>query len=71
MEKVPFQISLAAARVNAGLTQQEVAEKMGVSNVTVVAWEKGKVEIKPPYLSYFCEICGIKPEYIFLPNKLT
>ena len=35
-------MTLKAARVNAGLTQKEVAEKLGVSNNTVCAWEKGK-----------------------------
>lgn len=29
-------ISLEAARVNAGLTQKELAEKLGVSNTTIV-----------------------------------
>ena len=36
-----IQISLAAARVNAGLTQEEVAEKLQVSKKTIVNWEKG------------------------------
>lgn len=35
-------ISLAAARVNAKLTQKEFAEKCGVSESTVIAWEAGK-----------------------------
>lgn len=39
-----FRISWAAARVNAGLTQDEVAKKMGVSKNTIVAWEKYKSE---------------------------
>lgn len=36
------QISLAAARVNAKLTQKEFAEKCGVSESTVIAWETGR-----------------------------
>lgn len=35
-------LSLAAARVNAKLTQKELAEKCGVSESTVIAWETGK-----------------------------
>ena len=35
-------ITMKAARVNAGLTQNEVAKVMGVSNVTISNWEKGK-----------------------------
>ena len=36
-----LQISLAAARVNAGLTQDEVSKKMRISKQTLVRWEKG------------------------------
>ena len=34
-----LKISLAAARVNAGLSQAEVADKLHVSNRTVISWE--------------------------------
>ena len=34
-------ISLEAVRVNAKMTQKEWASKLGVSNSTVVNWEKG------------------------------
>ncbi len=36
-----IRISLAAARVNAKMTQKQVAEKMGVSKQTIINWEKG------------------------------
>lgn len=44
MDRIPeeLKISLASARVNARLTQREVAEKLGVSNVTIVNWENGR-----------------------------
>ena len=35
-------ISLKAARVNAGLTQKQAAEKIGVNVSTIVKWETGK-----------------------------
>ncbi len=37
-----FRITLAAARVNAGLTQKEVAEALGISNATLIKWENGE-----------------------------
>lgn len=37
-----LKISVAAARVNAGLTQKELAEKCGVSESTIINWENGK-----------------------------
>lgn len=36
-----LQISLAAARVNAGLTQKYVAKELRVSNKTLANWENG------------------------------
>lgn len=40
----PLRISLAAARVNAGLTQDQVATQLGVTKRTVIDWEKGRTE---------------------------
>ena len=39
-----IKISLAAARVNAHLTQREVAKKLGVNTNTIVGWEKSRRE---------------------------
>lgn len=66
MEK--FQISLAAARVNAGMTQEDTAREMQVSKQTVVNWEKGKVIPKPAQLEMMCRLYGIGIDYIFLPS---
>lgn len=41
-----LRISLAAARVNAGLTQDDVAKKLGIGKQTLVSWEKGETEPK-------------------------
>lgn len=63
----PLKITMAAARVNAGLTQSDVAKKMRVSRQTVLNWEKGK--ISPPFAQFklFCDIVGIPEDNIFLP----
>lgn len=37
-----IKISMAAARVNAGLTQKQFAEACGVSESTVLKWESGE-----------------------------
>ncbi len=37
-------VTLASARVNANLTQKEVAKILKVSEATVNAWENGKTE---------------------------
>lgn len=66
-----LKISLAAARVNAGLTQEDVAKKMHVAKNTVLFWEKGKTKIKPAQLEMYCRICGISTDFIFLQYELT
>lgn len=66
-----FQITPAAARVNAGLTQTELADKMGVTKQTVINWEKGYVPIGVPQLCLLADITGVPKDYIFLPNKST
>lgn len=64
-------ITLEAARVNAGLTQAELAEKMGVSRATVINWESGKSEMKTAYVYMFCGITGFSEDDILLPEKST
>ncbi len=64
-------ITLAAARTNAGLTQQEIADKMGVSRSSVINWENGKSEMKTAYLIAFCQITGFGVNDILLPTKST
>lgn len=69
MEKI--QIRLAAARVNAELTQEDVAKMMGVSKQTIVNWEKYKTIPRVPEMEMLARIYNIPRDYIFLPNKST
>ncbi len=61
-------ITLEAARVNAHLTQKELAEILGVSNATVVNWEKGKTEPSLSQLKKISELSGIPSDFIFIPG---
>lgn len=65
-----LQISLAAARVNAGLTQKQLATALGVGNQTIVSWEKGKTEPKISQMVEMSKIFGIPFDNIFLPYNL-
>lgn len=62
-------ISLEAVRVNAGMTQKEWAKKLGVSNVTVVNWEKGNTEPSLSVLRRMSELSGIPMDFIFVQDK--
>jgi DNA-binding XRE family transcriptional regulator len=64
-------ISLAAARVNAKLTQEEMANKLEVTRQTYHAWETGKAKMKTAYFIAFCQITGFSTDDIFLPDVLT
>lgn len=64
-----LQISLAAARVNARLTQEEVAKKMKISKNTLVNWEKGKAEPTISQGRQLSTIYKISLDNIFLPEK--
>lgn len=64
-------ISLAAARVNAKLTQEEVAKKLHINKQTIVAWEKGESEPKVSQAMALSELYKIPIDNIFLPYKLA
>ena len=64
-----FKISLAAARVNAGLTQNDVAKILKVGKQTVFSWEKGKSEPKMSQSRQLSELYKMPLDYIFLPEK--
>lgn len=66
-----IKISLAAARVNAEMTQSEVAEKMHVSKQTIVNWEKGKIIPGTAQLNFLCTLYRFPVDNIFLPNECT
>ena len=63
-----IKISLAAARVNAGLTQEEVARHMHVSKNTVVAWEKGNTEPKISQAKELSRLYEMPLDLIFMPE---
>lgn len=66
-----IQISLAAARVNAGLTQEEVATRIGVSKQTIINWEKGRIVPGIPEIEILSSVYDIPQDNIFLPCYST
>lgn len=62
-----IKITLAAARVNAGLTQKQLAKKCGVSESAVLNWENGKNAPKLKYLPALERAFGISLDYVKIP----
>lgn len=57
-------ISLAAARVNVGLSQKSAAEVLGVSNKTLCNWENGKTFPDQPMIEKICALYCISYDSI-------
>ena len=67
---VTVKLTLKAARVNAGLTQKQLASLLGISEVTMIKWEKsnGK-DIKLGEFEKLCKILNVDThQLIFLNN---
>ena len=59
------QITLKAARVNAGLTQAVVAKKLNISVGTLKNWEKGKTFPKQPQIEALCKLYSVSYDNLF------
>ena len=66
-----FKISIAAARVNAQMTQAEAAKKMEVSRNTIVNWEAGKQVPDIAHFQMMCRIYNVPEERLIMPVKST
>lgn len=66
-----IKISLAAARVNANMTQEQAANAVKVNKTTIINWEKGKTRIPFSALKDLCELYNFPIENIFLPKTST
>lgn len=59
-----IRISLAAARVNAQMTQSDVANAMKVSKNTIINWEKYKTSPTIQQGMKLCELYNLPSEMI-------
>lgn len=64
-------VTLAGARVSAGLKQGEMADILGISRATLSRWETGKEGIRPIHLYAICHITGFSESDILLPSNIT
>lgn len=66
------QITLKAARVNAGYSQKKAASLLGVSHCTLSKWERGISMPKANQIDVICNLYQVTYDMlIFLPSKLA
>lgn len=68
MDRIP-QISMVAARVNANMTQQEAAEKLGISKATLQNYEAGRTTPDWEMVHKIGDVYQFPHEYIFFGKK--
>ena len=66
-----MKISLAAARVNAGLYQREAAKRLGITPETLRNYERGKQVPNWTTVKAMERIYGISADNIFFGSKLA
>ena len=66
-----MKVTLKAARINAGFTQAEAANRLNVSKDSISNWERGKTYPDIPSLKKIEKLYGIDyKDFIFCP-KIT
>ena len=55
-----MRITIKAARVNKGMTQAALADKLNVTKKTVCSWEKGKTMPKLDKIEPLCNVLGVQ-----------
>lgn len=61
-------ITIEAARVNSGHTQQSLADVFGIDRSTINAYENGRLKVTPLYLYALSSISGFSVEDFILPE---
>lgn len=71
MTKEDIAIVLKQARLNAGYTQKEAAEKLGKKQQTIASWETGQSQPDANTLFFICSIYGttVDEAFGFTKNK--
>lgn len=69
--KYMYMVTLEAARVNAKLSQKDVAMHLHVNIGTVSNWETGKTSLSAEQFRVLCNLYKCPMDVISLPKKFT
>ena len=62
-------LSLKTARKEQGLTQEALAQVLGIGKRTLISWENGEVEIKPVSMFAIAYVLGYHIDELRVPTK--
>ena len=63
-QRSPFGEKLLAARQQAGLSQIQVADKLGITQQTYAGWERRTTALKPQYISKLAAVLNVSVDYL-------
>lgn len=69
MSAEDLKITLSAARVNAGYTQAQAAEKLGLKQTTLAGWEADSTKLSYIEAHKLAKLYGIKPDLLFFGKR--
>ena len=61
-------VTLKQARINAGLTQKQVADELNKTIITVQRYENGKTDLNAKTFLILCKLYGVSADEIILPH---
>lgn len=64
-----FQMTLEAARINAGLTQEKAAERFGVHCQTLAKLEDDNSKMSYDMIQKIADVYKVAPKFIFFGTK--
>lgn len=67
----PFPYRLRAGRLKAGLTQEGLADRLGITKQAVSKYEHGKMQADSGVLIQLSQVLELKPDYFFRPLRLS
>jgi transcriptional regulator with XRE-family HTH domain len=63
-KRSPFGERLAVARQHVGLTQQQLADKLGTVQRVIAHWERAPVALRADQLSALADVLGVTADYL-------
>ncbi|MFN8626244.1 MAG: helix-turn-helix transcriptional regulator [Candidatus Binatia bacterium] len=67
-ERSRFGARVCALREAAGLTQEQVARQLGISQPSYALWERKEVALRPEQLTKLAQILGVRVEELLEPE---